>query len=114
MDHSTESYSAELRERCEPIFEAFWNHPFLDGMRDGTLAHERVVHYLGQDHQYLTAYMRCYGLGLAASPDRSWMRWFHDNLAFVLNDEVHPHHALCRAAGVAYDDVQVERLAPSA
>lgn len=114
MSRNTESYSAQLRDRCEPIFDAFWQHPFLEGMRDGTLAAEKVVHYVAQDHQYLTAYMRCYGLGIAASPDRSWMSWFHDNLAFVLADETHPHHALCRAAGVTYDEVQVERLAPSA
>lgn len=108
------SYSAELRARCEPIFDAFWSHPFLEGLKDGSLSSERALHYVGQDHQYLNAYMRCYGLGMAASPDRDWMRWFHDSLAFVLNDEVHPHHALCRAAGVSYEEAQIDVMAPSA
>lgn len=108
------SYSAELRERNDELFDAFWEHPFLAGLRDGTLVRERVVHYVGQDHQYLSAFVRCYGLGLSMSPDREWMRFFHDNVGFLLEDETHPHHALCRAAGVSYEEVQVERLAPSA
>ncbi len=108
------SYSAELRGRCEPIFDAFWTHPFLEGLKDGSLSGERAVHYVGQDHQYLNAYMRCYGLGVSLSPDRDWMQWFHGNLSFILNDEIHPHHALCRAAGVTYEEAQVEVMAPSA
>jgi thiaminase/transcriptional activator TenA len=110
----TPAFSAELRERCDHIFEAFWAHPFLAGLRDGSLARERVLHYVGQDHQYLSAFVRCYGLGLSLSPDRDWMRWFHENVQFILDDETHPHHALCAAAGVDYADAQVDRLAPSA
>lgn len=108
------SLSGRLREQCDPIFGAFWKHPFLEGLRDGTLAPERVVHYVGQDHQYLSAFVRCYGLGMSLSPDRDWMRWFQDNVAFILDDETHPHHALCEAAGVSYEDAQVDRLSPSA
>ena len=116
MDRMSEApaFSAELRERCDHIFEAFWAHPFLAGLRDGSLARERVLHYVGQDHQYLSAFVRCYGLGLALSPDRDWMRWFQENVQFILDDETHPHHALCAAAGVDYADAQVDRLAPSA
>lgn len=108
------SYSEELHADCEPIFEAFWEHPFLAGLRDGSLEDEKVVHYVGQDHLYLNAFVRCYGLGMSLSPDRGWMRFFADNVMFLLEDETHPHHALCEAAGVTYEEVQVERLAPSA
>lgn len=112
--NGTGSFSGELGERCEHLFEAFWEHPFLAGMRDGTLPRECVLHYVGQDHQYLTAFTRCYGLGIAASPDRDWVEWFHNNIAFLLADETHPHHALCRVAGVTYEQAQVDHLAPSA
>ncbi|MGH2762141.1 MAG: thiaminase II [Thermoleophilaceae bacterium] len=108
------SLSRELRADCDDVFTAFWEHPFLAGLRDGSLERERVLHYVGQDHQYLSAFVRCYGLGLSLSPDRDWMRFFHDNVTFLLEDETHPHHALCRAAGVSYEEAQIERLAPSA
>lgn len=108
------SSSADLRDRSDDLFTAFWEHPFLEGLRDGTLSHERVLHYVGQDHEYLSAFIRCYGLGLSLSPDRDWMRFFHDNVTFLLEDETHPHHALCAAAGVSYAEAQVDRLAPAA
>lgn len=107
-------FSSQLRHRNEHLFEAFWDHPFLAGLRDGTLPDEVVVHYVGQDHQYLTAFLRCYGLGLAQSPDRDWAEFFVQQSRFLLDDETHPHHVLCAAAGVSYADVQVDRLAPSA
>lgn len=108
------SFSAELRERHDDLFQAFWAHPFLDGLRDGTLASERVLHYVGQDHEYLSAFIRCYGLGMSLSPDREWMSFFAENVRFLLEDETHPHQALCRSAGVTYEEAQVRRLAPSA
>ncbi|GAA3736724.1 thiaminase/transcriptional activator TenA [Spinactinospora alkalitolerans] len=107
-------FTAELGRRHADLFEAFYDHPFLAGMRDGTLAKEKVLHYVGQDHQYLSAYIRCYGLGLALSPDRGWMRHFHDSIAFVLDEESHPHQVLCEHAGTGYAEAQVGRLAPSA
>ncbi|MFC7328093.1 TenA family protein [Marinactinospora rubrisoli] len=107
-------FTAELGRRHADLFDAFYQHPFVAGLRDGTVARERVLHYVGQDHQYLSAYVRCYGLGLALSPDRTWMRYFHDSVAFVLDEEAHPHHVLCEYAGTSYADAQVDRLAPSA
>ncbi|MEY9214588.1 thiaminase II [Thermobifida halotolerans] len=107
-------FTADLGRRHSDLFEAFYQHPFLKGMREGTLAKEQVLHYVGQDHQYLTAYVRCYGLGLALSPDREWMRFFHDSAAFILGEESRAHEALCEYAGVSYEEAQVDRLAPSA
>lgn len=107
-------FTADLGRTHAGLFEAFYDHPFLAGMREGTLAKEKVLHYVGQDHQYLSAYIRCYGLGMALSPDRTWMRHFHDSAAFILNDETHPHHVLCDYAGTSYEDAQVDRLAPTA
>lgn len=110
----TTSFSALMRERYDHLFEAFYEHPFLRGLADGTASRESVLHYVGQDNQYLTAYLRCYGLGLARSGDRDWMTWFTRSMVFLLEDETHPHHVLCEAFGVRYEDAQIDRLAPSA
>lgn len=111
---ATGSFSAEQRARCEHLFETFYQHPFLRGLADGTASRESVLHYVGQDNGYLTAYLRCYGLGASRSPGRDWMGWFKDNMVFLLEDETHPHHVMCQAFGVDYAEVQVDRLAPSA
>lgn len=107
-------FTGDLRTRHDDLFEAFWRHPFLDGLRDGTLSREATLHYVGQDHHYLTAYMRCYGLGMAISPDRARIQQFVESSLWLLHDETHPHHVMCRAFDVDYEAVQHDRLAPSA
>lgn len=108
------TFSADLGQRHADLFTAFWAHPFLRGLHDGTLPRECVIHYVGQDHQYLSAFIQCFGMGVARSPDRTWMRWFHDQIGFLLDDEQHPHHVMCQAVGIDYDDVRQEALVPSA
>jgi thiaminase (transcriptional activator TenA) len=108
------SFAQQLRTRHDDLFEAFYAHPFLRSLADGTAGRDSVLHYVGQDNQYLTAYMRCYGAGIAMSPDREWVTWFRDNIDFLLHDEVHPHHVMCEAFGVSYEEAQVERMAPPA
>jgi thiaminase (transcriptional activator TenA) len=108
------SFSQQQRERCDHLFETFYQHPFLRSLADGTASKESVLHYVGQDNQYLTAYMRCYGLGISLSPDREWVTWFRDNIDFLLHDETHPHHVLCAAFGIRYEDAQVDHMAPTA
>ena len=108
------SFTAQLGEQHADLFEAFWSHPFLRGLHDGSLPREPVIHYVGQDHQYLNAFIRCYGMGVALSPDRDWMAWFHDQIRFLLEDEQHPHHVMCEAVGISYDAVRQEELGPSA
>lgn len=108
------SFTADLRAEYDDLFEAFWNHPFLRGLYDGTLPRECVQHYVEQDHQYLSSFVRCYGLGVSMSPDRDWMRWFNEQIAFVLNDEQHPHRVLCEAVGLDHAAVVHADLAPSA
>ena len=108
------SFAQQLRSRHDGLFEAFYQHPFLRSLADGTASRESVLHYVGQDNQYLTAYLRCYGHGIAMSPDRSWVAWFRDNIDFLLHDETHPHHVMCEAFGVSYSDAQAERMSPTA
>lgn len=108
------SFTAQLREQHDGLFTAFYGHPFLRGLHDGSLPRESVVHYVGQDHQYLSAFIRCYGMGVAKSPDRTWMAWFTDQIRFLLEDEQHPHHVMCDAVGITYDSVRQQQLVPSA
>lgn len=108
------SLSKELGSRHADLFAAFWAHPFLRGLHDGTAPADSVRHYVGQDHQYLNAFIRCFGAGLTMSPDREWMGWFNERIRFLLEDEQHPHHVMCEAIGISYDSVRQQPLAPSA
>lgn len=110
------SFSEQLRVDAHEIFEAIKRHPFITGIAESTLTSAQLSHYVQQDYQYLTTYVRLYGLALAKCSNRHEMRDLHARIGFVLNEEVHPHLNFCRVANVSYESLQGEavRLAPTA
>ena len=62
-------FTVDLARRYAHLFDEFYDHPFLAGLRDGSVEPAAVRHYVGQDHQYLTAYLRCLVIGFELSPE---------------------------------------------
>jgi thiaminase (transcriptional activator TenA) len=108
------SFTVQLREEANYIFEACYNHPFVKGIAEGTTGSDQLIHYVKQDFEYLNAIMQAYALGISKSTDRKDMEMFNESITFVLNSEVHPHHNFCQVAGVDYTDLQGFPLAPTA
>lgn len=108
------SFSQELRQAANPIFEAIFDHPFVRGIANGTLQPEQLAHYVKQDFEYLNAFMRIYGTAIAKCERREDIAVFNEQISFVLHSEIHPHNNFCRVAGVKYEDLQGYPLAPAA
>ncbi|MFS0653886.1 thiaminase II [Bacillus sp. 179-C3.3 HS] len=108
------TFSTELRREAEPVFEAIYQHPFVRGLASGDLKKEQLIHYVKQDVEYLHAFVKIYAAAVSRCTDRRDIAFFHQQMAFVLNSETHPHQNLCRVAGVNFDDLQGAPLAPSA
>lgn len=108
------SFTAELRETHSDLFEAFWAHPFFQSLLDATASRDAVVHYVSQDVQYLQAFLRCYGLGIARARTADWTAFFLDGARVMLEEEPDAHRALVEHFGVDYADCQAARLAPTA
>lgn len=107
-------FSQELRRQADGIFQALCDHPFVRGIASGQLKKEQLIHYVKQDYEYLNAYMRIYGIAISKCRSREEIAMFNEQIAFILNSEIHPHHNFCRAAGVNFEDLQGFPLAPSA
>lgn len=108
------SFSQNLRSQADGIFKAIYEHPFVRGIASGDLKREQLIHYVKQDFEYLNAFMRIYGIAISKCERREDMAVLNEQISFVLNSEIHPHHNFCQVAGVNYDDLQGERLAPTA
>lgn len=109
------SLSAQLRKEADPLFQRIYQHPFVQGIKKGKLRPEQLIHYVQQDFQYLSSYVRIYAMALTRSQTREEMSFFHNNIDFVLHSETHPHRNLCKVAGVDFDTLNKEvPLAPSA
>ncbi|MED4017924.1 MULTISPECIES: thiaminase II [Sutcliffiella] len=108
------TFSKQLRQEADPIFEAIFEHPFVKGIGEGNVPKEALIHYVQQDYEYLTTFCRIYGLAVSKCTDREDMTFFQEQIGFVLNAEIHPHNNFCKVAGVRYEDLQKAPLAPTA
>jgi len=107
-------FSQQLREEADPIFQAIFHHPFVQGIGRGRLEKEQLIHYVKQDFEYLNVYMQIYGLCISKCTDRRDIALFHEKIGFILHSETHPHNNMCKVAGVDYEELQGYRLAPTA
>jgi thiaminase (transcriptional activator TenA) len=108
------TFSAELRKAADPIFQAIFEHPFVQGIANGDLKKEQLIHYVKQDFEYLNSFIRIYGIAISKCENREEMEMFNKQISFILNSEIHPHNNFCQAAGVKYEELQGFPLSPSA
>lgn len=108
------SFTEELREQGEHIFQAIYEHPFVRGIAEGNLKKEQLIHYVKQDFEYLNAYMRIYGIAISKCNTREDIVAFNEQISFILHSEIHPHNNFCNYAGVSYEQLHGYPLAPSA
>jgi len=108
-------YAGELRRRADPLFEAIYQHPFVQGIAGGELASEQLAHYVRQDFQYLTVFCQVYGLAIAKSRRREDIAFFNGQIGFILDSEHHPHNNFARVAGCSLEELARDaELAPTA
>ncbi|MBT1165238.1 thiaminase II [Bifidobacterium simiarum] len=112
MTDSTESFSQRLVKAGTPIFEEILKHPFVQGIANGDLSKEALTFYVGQDFNYLNAFIKVYAGAIQKCVNRKQMAFFSQQIGFVLNSEIHPHHNFCDVAGVEYESLQHEAQAP--
>lgn len=108
------SFSQMLRKEADHLFEACYNHPFVQGIANGELEKEQLIHYVKQDFEYLNAMIQSRALGMAKCTNRDDMEMFNTSIGFILNSEIHPHNNFCQVADVTYDTLQGYPLAPTA
>lgn len=108
------SFSNVLRSENQDVFERIFNHPFVQGIGQGEVSKEALAHYIKADYEYLNAFMHVYGVAISKSSDRNDIQLFHEQIDFVLNSEVHPHHNFCEQIGIPYEELQGFALPPTA
>lgn len=106
-----ESFSEQLRQEAEPIWEEIFRNPFLREINDASLPLEKFRYYLAQDYLYLEGFARSVALALAKAPNSDTL----ESLAHrVLTPVERPlHHRLMEAAGVRMDELKAAIPSPT-
>lgn len=81
------------------LAQAALEHPFVQGLRAGSLPRNCFQSYIAQDAYFLDAFARAYALALAHSPDQRGVRDFFDLLSGV-QEELRLHTSYATAWGV--------------
>ena len=100
------TFTQELKARTEPIWTTIFNHPFVQGIGDGTLARERYQFYLKQDYLYLLESSRVFGLASAKSDNLSDKNYWANILQGELNIEMDLHRRICQDFGIDVDELE--------
>lgn len=92
--------SERLYQAALPIWESYYTHPFVQGIADGSLAHEKFAFYMIQDHKYLMQYAKVFALGVIRSVREDDMRVFGNLITATLDTENAVHQNYLSKFGI--------------
>jgi thiaminase/transcriptional activator TenA len=106
------SFFERLKIAASAEWRAYTEHPFTNGLADGSLTEAAFRHYLAQDYLFLIEFARAYALAIYKSPDLAEMRAAAAGLSAILDVEMDLHVKLCAGWGLTAADL--ERTLPAA
>jgi thiaminase (transcriptional activator TenA) len=108
-----ERFADYLHRRAAPIWEAQHQHPFVQGIGDGTLEVEKFKHWVKQDYLYLIDYARLFATAVTKAPDLETMTKFAELVHAVLNVEMDLHRSYAREWGISAEELEKTQKAPA-
>lgn len=105
------SVAQRLHQAAENVWAKCLNHPFVQGIGDGTLPVEKFQYFMLQDYLYLFDYARVFALGVVKARDPELMRTFAQNVNAILGGEMNIHRAYMRRLGIT--EAQVFSVQPA-
>lgn len=103
--------SERFYELAMPVWSTYFDHPFVKGIGDGTLAREKFRYYMIQDHKYLMQYAKVFALGLVKAVDEKDMRMYSDLIKATLDTENAVHQAYLKELDVTAEAINSTPMA---
>ncbi len=106
-------FSEALRRKAEAIWQRTFNHPFVQGIGDGTLPLPRFKFYIRQDYVFLVEYSRVLALETAKGIDLTTMEKFAELLHATLHTEMALHRSYAQKFGIGQEELAQTKPAPT-
>lgn len=90
-----------LLEATKEIWDGYNETPFVKGIADGSLDHEKFKYYMMQDYLYLLDYTKVFSIGTAKAKNLDAMRLFAGYIHSILDGEMDIHRAYMTRLGIA-------------
>ena len=101
MTEAETGFFARLRAAAGDDWRDYVEHPFVQGLGDGTLPEAAFRHYLIQDYLFLIQFARAYGLAAYKADTLAEIRAASDGLKALVDVEMDLHRAYCAEWGIA-------------
>ena len=88
------------RTAAGDTWSAYTHHPFVEGLRSGSLPQAAFLHYLRQDYVFLFHFARAWALVAAKAETLGEMRLAAATVAGLAEGEMALHVALCAREGI--------------
>ena len=99
------TFSEELWESARDIWSGYHQHPFVQGLGDGSLELEKFRFFMIQDYLYLFEYAKLFALGVAKSRDRQRMQMFAGMVHSTLGGEMGIHRSYMKRLGITEAEI---------
>jgi thiaminase (transcriptional activator TenA) len=109
----SQRFTDHLRELGEPIWRAQHEHPFIQGIADGSLDVEKFKHRVRQDYRFLIEYARQFAFAAGRAPDLATMTWLVQLARETLETEMSLHRAYAEKFGISLEEMEREPMAPT-
>ncbi|MGI1812287.1 thiaminase II [Priestia sp. TGN 0903] len=106
-------FSERLYEKLQPIWRQNHNHPFVQGMGDGTLEKEKFRFYMIQDYLYLIDYAKLFAIGAMKATDLQTMGKFAALLDSTLNEEMSLHREYAKKFEISQKELEKAQPSPT-
>jgi thiaminase (transcriptional activator TenA) len=109
----TTSWTQQLWQAVEPTYQAILDHPFLQGLTDGSLAPDRFAYYVAQDAHYLRDYARALAVVGAKAPTHADTGILARHAVGTVEVELSLHEALLPKLGLSSADLDGIPVSPT-
>ncbi|MFD1064673.1 thiaminase II [Oceanobacillus locisalsi] len=100
------TFTERIRQSADSIWEKSHQHPFVQGIGNGTLDIEAFKFYMCQDYKYLIEYSKVIAMGTVLAKDLDTMSGFAKSLDETLNFEMDLHRQYAERLGISKEALE--------
>ena len=108
------TFCEEVREECDSLWQASFEHPFVKGIADGTLPVDVFRFYVMQDAYYLSHFAKVQAIGASKAKDLETTQRFAVHSAHTCNAELALHESFMELLEVTDEEWAVFEPSPTA
>lgn len=106
-------FTEELFQIALPGWKAQLKHPFVQGIKDGSLDEEKFKRWVIQDYLFLKEFARIFAWAVAKSSRLREMSWYAAMLDLTLNTEMELHRKYAKRFEISTETLETASIWPT-